>query len=41
MQLGQVYIAHPNKLTDQALVDHDYLDKIRQGYRQHGFEADF
>lgn len=40
-QLGHVYIAHPNKLTDDALVNDDYLNFIRQGYRQYGFEAGF
>ena len=41
MQLGHIYIAQPNKLTDDALVDEDYLNKIRQGYHQYGFDADF
>jgi gamma-glutamylcyclotransferase (GGCT)/AIG2-like uncharacterized protein YtfP len=35
--LGHVYIAHPNKLTDDALVNNEYLNFIRQGYSQHGF----
>ena len=41
LQLGHVYIAHPNKLTDDALVNDHYLNIIRQGYLQHGFDADF
>lgn len=40
-QLGHVYIAHPDKLTDDALVNDHYLNFIRQGYQQHGFEANF
>ena len=39
--LGHVYIAHPNKLTDGAMVSDEYLNFIRQGYHQHGFDADF
>ncbi|MFM2441196.1 MAG: hypothetical protein RLZZ349_923 [Pseudomonadota bacterium] len=40
-QLGHIYIAHPNKLTNDALVGESYLTAIKQGYVQHGFEADF
>ena len=40
-QLGHIYIAHPNKLTDDKLINDDYLNIIRQGYRQHGFETCF
>ena len=40
-QLGHIYIAHPNKLTNSASVDESYLNLIKQGYHQHGFEADF
>ncbi len=40
-QLGHVYIAHPNKLTYEALVNEDYLNIIRRGYLQHGFVANF
>lgn len=38
-QLGHVYIAHPNKLTDAAPVNDKYLNFIKQGYLQHGFEG--
>ncbi len=38
IHLGQIYLAHIDKLTDDLAPSEDYLNTIRTGYREHGFD---
>ncbi len=40
-RLGHIYIAHPNKLTEIARPTEQYLNRLRTGYREFGFEVNF
>lgn len=37
--LGHVYLAAPERLTDAGAPDPAYLRHLREGYREHGFDA--
>ncbi len=36
--LGYIYLAHPEKLTDEKIPAEDYLQHIIHGYEEHGFD---
>ncbi len=37
-RICQVYVAHPDRLHDGAGPSEEYVEHIRRGYRQHGFD---
>ena len=39
LALGHVYLAAPERLTDAGAPDPAYLRHLREGYREHGFDA--
>ena len=41
VMMAQVYIAHPDKLTCGGFLEPQYLECIRNGYREHGFDESY